>query len=76
LAVIRRARELGFRLDEVRTLLSLAAMIVRAHALTRAKWRKVTSQRFGQKSPIYGQWSMSQLMPCSVALPVKCPAVR
>ena len=57
LAFIRRARELGFKLGEVRTLLTPSANDEAACADVR-ELAESTSRRFGRKSPTCGLWSV------------------
>jgi len=59
LTFIRRARELGFTLDQVRTLLKLSANDGQGHASKYASLRHVIWARFGRKSPTCGLWSAS-----------------
>ena len=63
LTFIRRARELGFTLDQVRTLLNLSANDGQGPASKYASLRHVTWARFGRKSPTCGLWSASWRMP-------------
>ena len=57
LTFVRRSRELGFSLDEIRALLARSAEgVVKAHAPRCASSRPITLGRFGPRSPISRRW--------------------
>jgi len=76
LTFIRRSRELGFRLDEIRALLAILPTMATTSAARCARLQRVTSRTFGQRLPISAQWHVCYRMLCSAATPAKCPAAR
>src|SRR5215468_3013421 len=73
LTFIRRSRELGLTLDEIRALLALSARMATTLAARCARLQRVTWRTFGRRLPIFAQWHVCYRMLCSAATPARCP---
>jgi MerR family mercuric resistance operon transcriptional regulator len=76
LTFIRRSRELGFTLDEIRALLAISAADGNNTCGEVRQVAALTWPTFGQRLPISAQWHVCYRMLCSAATPAKCPAAR